>query len=76
MAVAESVGAVAFASDILTKMKTAAKEERYEEADELGAVLDEVRLLLSRSNEKGELGPDDKAELARIVHDHIFPKSA
>jgi hypothetical protein len=60
----------------MAKMNTAAKEERYEEANELGSVLEEVRLLLSRSNEKCELGPDDKAELARIVHDHMFPKSA
>jgi protein-arginine kinase activator protein McsA len=76
MAVAASVNAVAFASDILAKMKTAAKEERYEEANELGSVLDMVRILLSRSDERGELGPDDRAELARIVHDHMFPKSA
>lgn len=73
--IAESTKGVSFATEIMTKMKIAARDGRYEEAASLKAILSSVKDVLSRSNEKGELGPEDKSELAEIIYRYRYPGS-
>lgn len=74
--VAESITAIKFATELSQKMRTAQKEERYERASDLNRILVRVKEFISRSNEKGELPPEDRAELSQIVYDYMFPESA
>lgn len=72
---AESTTAVKFATEMAQKMRLAQKEERYEAASEFRATMDRVKEFISRANEKGELAPEDRAELSKIVYNHMFPES-
>lgn len=73
---AESTKPVEFATEILVKMKAAAKNGRYEEAAGLKSVLEQVKSLMSRSNERGELAPEDRDGFADVVMRYRFPESA
>lgn len=73
---AEAVEAVRFATEIAQKIRIATREERYEEASRLNAVLVEVKRIISSSHERGELDPVERAELAEIVYRHMYPDSA
>lgn len=75
-AAAAAVNPVAFASQVLAEMRSAAKEERYEEAAALGDILSGVKAIISRADEKGDLDADDADLLARIVYGYMFPRSA
>lgn len=74
--VAESTRAVTFATELLIKVKSASREERYEEAARLNLILTRVKELISRSDERGELLPEDREELVRIVSEYRWPGSA
>lgn len=71
----ESIRAVTFATEIMSKMKTAAREEKYEEASALKSILERVKSLMTRSDEKGEFGPEDRTELSRIIYRYKYPES-
>lgn len=73
---AAAVNPVAFASQVLAEMRAAAGEERYEQAAALEGVLSRVKGIIMRSDEKGDLAPEDAELLARIVYAHMFPGSA
>lgn len=73
---AESTRPVEFATELLVKMKAAAKNGRYEEAATLRDLLGEVKAIMSRSDERGEIAPEDKDGFADIVTRHRFPGSA
>lgn len=72
---AESTNAVRFATEISQKMKVAIREERYEEAARLNAILSKVKDILAHSKEDGDLDPQRKAEIAEIVYKHLYPDS-
>lgn len=73
---AASVGAVRFATELAQKIRSATKHERYEEVSRLNSTLVDVKKIISSINEKGELDPDRRAELADIVYRHMYPDSA
>lgn len=75
-AIADSTRAVAFATELLVRMKTAARDGRYEEASRLKALVLRVKEFISASNEKGELQPDDGQELSRMVMEYRWSASA
>lgn len=72
---AGSTRPVEFATELLVKMKAAAKNGRYEEAAELRDLLKEVKKLMSRSDEMGDLAPADTDGFAEIVMRFRFPES-
>jgi len=72
---AESVNAVAFASQVLVEMRAASREERYQDAMKLEATLSKVKAIISRADERGELGPEERTELADVVYEHMYPGS-
>lgn len=72
---AESTNAVRFATEIAQKIKTATKEERYEEASRLNAILTKVKAIIQAAKEDGELDPESKAELAEVVYQYLYPES-
>ena len=72
---AESTTAVGFAKELEQKKEAAQKEERYEEASRISLALSKIMEFISRSNEKGELDPEDRAELSKIVYSYMFPES-
>lgn len=74
--VAESTRAVTFATELLIKIKSSSKEEIYEDAARLNSVLAKVKELISRSDERGELLPEDREKLSRIVIEYRWPGSA
>lgn len=73
--VSESTRAVAFATEILVKIKSSSRDEKYEEAARLNSILLKVKELISRSDEKGELLPADREELSKIIMDYRWPES-
>lgn len=70
--VAESVQPIKFATELAQKVKLMVRAEMYEEAAKAEKTLSEVRRIM----ERGELGPEDRAELAEIAYRHIYPDSA
>lgn len=71
----ESVDPMKFATELSQKMRILLREEKFEEAARLKPVLSRIKALLSSGSKEGELGPQEKAELARIVYDYMYPKS-
>lgn len=69
---AESVELIKFATELAQKVKLMVRAENYEEAAKAEKTLSEVKRIM----ERGELGPEDRAELADIVYRHLYPESA
>ena len=69
--VADSIDPVAFAIELENEMKAAIREERYEAASKIEKTLSKMNGVMK----KGELGPDERAELAEIVYRHLYPGS-
>jgi protein arginine kinase activator len=70
--VAESLEPIKFATELAQKVKLLVRAERYEEASVAAKTLAEVKAVI----EKGELGPEDRAELTEIAYRHLYPGSA
>jgi protein arginine kinase activator len=69
---ADSLDPIKFATELAQKVKLLARAERYEEASVSAKTLAEVKSII----ERGELGPEDRAELAEIAYRHMYPESA
>jgi len=69
---AKSLDPIKFATELAQKVKLLARAERYEEASVANNMLTEVKSIIKR----GELGPEDRAELAEIAYRHMYPESA
>ena len=70
--VAESLDPMKFATELAQKVKLLVRAERYEEASGVAKTLAEVKAVM----EKGEPGPEDRAELAEIAYRYLYPESA
>lgn len=68
----ESVQPLKFATELAQKVRLMIRTEMYEEAAKTENVLLKVKNIM----ERGELGPEDRAELADIVYRHMYPESA
>lgn len=67
--VAGSVDPAAFVAELKIEMTNMIRDEKYEAAAKIENTLSEVKRIM----EKGELGPDEKAELAEIAYRHLYP---
>ena len=70
--VAEALDPMKFATDLAQKVKLLIRAERYEEASVVDKTLAEVKAVM----ERGELGPEGRAELAEIAYRYLYPESA
>ena len=68
---AESVDPVKLSTELAHKVKLLLRAERYEEAAKADKTLSEVKNIML----KGELGSEDRAELAEIAYKHLYPES-
>jgi protein arginine kinase activator len=70
--VAESLEPMKFATELAQKVKLLVRAERYEEASVAAKTLAEVKAIM----ERGDLGPEGRAEIAEIAYRHLYPGSA
>ena len=75
MSKAEAMDAVKFATELSQKIRSCTKKEDYEGASRLNSLLLRVRVFIESAHKKGELDPSEKAELASIAYEYLFPES-
>lgn len=75
LSTSESADPMKFATELSQRMKILLRDEKFEEVARLNPVLSRVKAILSSGRKKGELGPQEKAELAKIIYDYMYPES-
>lgn len=73
---AESADPAGLAAEMEEEMGAAARSDDYARASRLKGFLSDLGPILGVLKEKGELGPDERAEVARIAYEYMYPDSA